>query len=177
MYQFSARLGLSWRRGPSVLYYMISHTHSSWSYPPIGPYTSITTVQKENNLSNQMQYYSISLCDSDCHLVNVTELYTRVFSASCFHAVTLDLSATGDLTGLTDLPPPKKKMWGVCLGEGSVGLVHCMFGFYLEVEQHQAQLVLGWVTAWELDCKACPFIERVVRLARWLAYWTLALVW
>ena len=41
---------------------------------------------------------------------------------------------------------------------GSVGLVHSTFGFYFEVKQHQAWLVLGWVTARVLDCdcEVCP---------------------
>ena len=42
------------------------------------------------------------------------------------------------------------------LRPGSTGLVHSTFGFYFEVKQHWAWLVLGWVTAQVLDRKACP---------------------
>ena len=39
---------------------------------------------------------------------------------------------------------------------GIVGLVHSAFGFYFEVKQRRARLVLGWVTARVLDREACP---------------------
>ena len=61
----------------------------------------------------QMHSYIISLCNSYCHLVNVTE-YMCFFSASCFHLVTLDLTVTEDLTGLTNLMPLSPQM-GVCI--------------------------------------------------------------
>ena len=58
----------------------------------------------KKKLSIQTHSYDVSLCDSNCHLVNVTELYMCLSLASCFHPVRLDLIATEDLTGLTNHP-------------------------------------------------------------------------
>ena len=61
-----------------------------------------------NKLRIQMHKYSISLCNSIHHLVNVSELYTCLFSA-CFHPVPLDFTAT---EGLTSLRPSQV---GMCI--------------------------------------------------------------
>ena len=43
-----------------------------------------------------------------------------------------------------------------CVWERCHGLVYSAFDFYFEVKQLRARLVLGWVTAWVLECEACP---------------------
>ena len=61
----------------------------------------------------------VGLCDSDHHLVNVSQLYNIMcfsFLASCgylLHPVTFDLTAT---EGLADSHPPN--IWGVHLLDG-----------------------------------------------------------
>ena len=40
----------------------------------------------------------------------------------------------------------------LCIGRG----MHRAFGFYFEVKQRRARLVLGLVTVWVQDCEACP---------------------
>ena len=61
--------------------------------------------------------HGISLHDGNCHLVNACELYTCFFSVSCFHPVTLDVTATEDLTNLSPAP----ENGAVHLGALSVG--------------------------------------------------------
>ena len=76
-------------------------------------------VQMESKPSIQIHYYGTGLHNGDCHLVNISELYTCFFSTSYFHPVTLDLTGTEDLTGLTNSPSPPPQM-------GVVDLLHSM---------------------------------------------------
>ena len=47
-------------------------------------------------------------------------------------------------------------VWGALALCGERWLGHSVFGFYFEVKQRRARLVLGWVITQVLDHEACP---------------------
>ena len=77
-----------------------------------------TTVQMVNKPTIQTHNYSLSLCDSNRHLANATELCTCAFLfSSCDIGL---MAATEDLTDLTIPLSPQKKKVSACLLDGEL---------------------------------------------------------
>ena len=80
-----------------------------------------TILQVEKSSDYLDRSFSISLCNSDHHLANISELYGCLFSASCFHPVTLDLKCYRRLGRCDNPPPPPQRGYASSRRCASIG--------------------------------------------------------